>query len=324
MSLKFRALKVIQHLEEAKKTLFSFELLPPLKGASIQSIYEGIDPLIQFDPKFINVTYHREEYLYRKKSNGLHEKYAIRKRPGTVSICAAIQGKYKVDTVPHLICGGFTKEETENALIDLSFLGIDNVLALRGDPVKTESSFQPTDGGHRYAVELVDQINRMNEGQFLHDETYVNQPTDFCIGVAGYPEKHFEALSLKSDLQFLKQKIAAGAEYVVTQLFYDNQKYFDFVDLCRSEGITVPIIPGLKPITNKRHINFVPKTFAIDLPDAFADQLLACKSDEEIREAGIAWTIQQSKELIAAKAPCLHFYTMGKALEVQEIAKAIF
>ncbi|MES2627415.1 MAG: methylenetetrahydrofolate reductase [NAD(P)H] [Bacteroidota bacterium] len=316
-------MKVIDHLKEAKGPLFSFELLPPLKGISIQSIFEGISPLMDFNPKFINVTYHREEYLYKTLPGGYLQKYAIRKRPGTVSICAAIQNKFRVDTVPHLICGGFTKEETENALIDLQFLGIDNILALRGDPIKTESTFVPLENGHKYAVDLIGQINNMNNGKFLHDEKYANVPTDFCIGAAGYPEKHFEALNLKTDMTHLKQKVDAGAEYIVTQLFYDNQKYIDFVNVCRENGIMVPIIPGIKPITNLKHIKFIPKTFHVDFPEELSDALLRCKTDAEVKEVGIEWGIKQSRELIAAGAPCLHFYTMGKADDVKAIAKAV-
>ncbi|HEX4886692.1 MAG TPA: methylenetetrahydrofolate reductase [NAD(P)H] [Luteibaculaceae bacterium] len=316
-------MKVIDHLKAAKKTLFSFELLPPLKGASIQTIFDGIEPLLEFDPKFINVTYHREEYLYKTLPGGYLQKYAIRKRPGTVSICAAIQNKFHIDTVPHLICGGFSKEETENALIELQFLGIDNILALRGDPVKTESTFVPSPGGHRYAWELIEQINNMNSGKFLHDEKYVNAPTNFCIGAAGYPEKHFEALNLKTDLTNLHKKVECGAEYVVTQLFYDNQKYFDYVDQCRKAGINVPIIPGIKVITTLKHIQFIPKTFHVDFPDALADQLMRCTTDAEVKEVGIAWGIQQTKELIERGVPCLHFYTMGKADEVRQIVKEV-
>lgn len=240
-------MKVTDHLKNAENPLFSFEILPPLKGKSIQSIFDGIDPLMDFDPKFINVTYHREEYIYKERDQGLLEKIAIRKRPGTVGICAAIMNKYQVDAVPHLICGGFSKEETENALIDLQFLGIDNVLALRGDSIKTESSFKPHPKGHQYAVELIDQISEMNMGKYLIEDIKL-EPTDFCIGAAGYPEKHFEAMNLSTDLEFLKKKVEAGAEYIVTQMFFDNQKFFNFVDACRAAGIEVPIIPGLKPI----------------------------------------------------------------------------
>ena len=248
-------MKVTDYLKDAKQTLFSFEILPPLKGKSIQSIYNGIDPLMEFKPKFVNVTYHREEYIYKEQENGLLEKVSIRKRPGTVGICAAIMAKYKIDAVPHLICGGFSKEETENALIDLQFLGIDNVLALRGDSIKTESSFRPHTKGHQYASELIDQIDDMNHGKYCVDDIKM-EPTDFCIGAAGYPEKHFEAMNLKTDLIHLKQKVDAGAAYIVTQMFFDNKKYFDFVKSCRDFGINVPIIPGLKPIKTLNHISF--------------------------------------------------------------------
>jgi methylenetetrahydrofolate reductase (NADPH) len=251
-------MKVIDHIKNANgKTLFSFEILPPLKGTSIQAIYDGIDPLMEFNPKFINVTYHREEFIYKTRENGLLEKVSIRKRPGTVGICAAIINKYKVDTVPHLICGGFSKEETENALIDLHFLGIDNVLALRGDAIKTEANFRPHPEGHQYAKQLVDQVVEMNSGKYMMDDVNLD-PTNFCIGVAGYPEKHFEAMNLKSDMDHLKAKVDAGAAYIVTQMFFDNKKYFDFVDKCRAAGITIPIIPGLKPIQNLNHISFLP------------------------------------------------------------------
>ena len=258
-------MKVTDHLAASDDTLFSFEILPPLKGKSIESIYDGIDPLMEFNPKFVNVTYHREEFIYKERENGLLEKIAIRKRPGTVGICAAIMNKYQVDAVPHLICGGFSREETENALIDLQFLGIDNVLALRGDSIKTESSFRPHKDGHSYAVELIEQIGEMNSGNYLMDDVNL-EPTNFCIGAAGYPEKHFEAMNLSTDLKYLKQKVEAGAEYIVTQMFFDNEKYFAFVDACRKEGINVPIIPGLKPMKTLRHISFLPKFFHIDYP----------------------------------------------------------
>lgn len=316
-------MKVVDHIKEAKDTLFSFEILPPLKGKSIQSIYNGIDPLMEFKPKFINVTYHREEYVYKERDRGLLEKVAIRKRPGTVGICAAIMNKYHVDAVPHLICGGFSKEDTENALIDLQFLGIDNVLALRGDPIKTEVTFKPAENGHQYAVELIEQIQNMNQGNYTLDEIKL-EPTDFCIGAAGYPEKHFEAMNMATDLHYLKQKVDKGAEYIVTQLFYDNQKYFDFVKKCREVGINVPIIPGLKPITNLRHITFLPKFFHIDLPDALSNELMKCKTNEEVRQIGIEWGIQQSKELQMAGVPCIHYYTMSDSSEVKEIASELF
>jgi methylenetetrahydrofolate reductase (NADPH) len=316
-------MKVTDHLKNAEGPLFSFEILPPLKGKSIQSIFDGIDPLMEFGPKFINVTYHREEYIYKERDHGLLEKIAIRKRPGTVGICAAIMNKYQVDAVPHLICGGFSKEETENALIDLQFLGIDNVLALRGDSIKTESSFKPHLQGHQYAVELIDQISEMNKGNYLIEDIKL-EPTAFCVGAAGYPEKHFEAMNLTTDLEYLKQKVDAGAEYIVTQMFFDNKKYFNFVDACRAAGIDVPIIPGLKPIKSMNHISFLPKFFHIDYPEELSNELLKCKSNADVEKLGIEWGIQQSKELKDAGVPCIHYYTMSNSSSVKAIAKEIF
>jgi methylenetetrahydrofolate reductase (NADPH) len=316
-------MKVTEHLNQAKDTLFSFEILPPLKGKSIQSIFDGIDPLMEFKPKFINVTYHREEFIYKERDNGLLEKIAIRKRPGTVGICAAIMNKYQVDAVPHLICGGFSKEVTENALIDLQFLGIDNVLALRGDSIKTETAFRPHLDGHRYAVELIRQISEMNHGNYIMDDVQL-EPTAFCIGAAGYPEKHFEAMNLSTDLQYLKAKVDSGAEYIVTQMFFDNQKYFDFVSACRAIGITVPIIPGLKPIKTLEHVTFLPKFFKIDYPEALSKELLKCKDNNQVELLGIEWGIQQSKELKAAGVPCIHYYTMSNSSMVKSIANEVF
>lgn len=316
-------MKVIDHINSANDTLFSFEILPPLKGVTIQSIYDGIDPLMEFKPKYINVTYHREEFIYKERENGLLEKIAIRKRPGTVGICAAIMNKYHVDAVPHLICGGFSKEETENALIDLQFLGIDNVLALRGDSVKTESAFKPHNEGHSYAVELINQITDMNSGKYLVDDINLAN-TDFCIGAAGYPEKHFEAMNLATDLVYLKAKVDAGAEYIVTQMFFDNKKYFDFVDACRAAGITVPIIPGIKPIKSLNHISFLPKVFHIDFPEELSKELLKCKSNSDVNRVGVEWGIHQSKELKKAKVPGIHYYTMSTSDSVKAIASEIF
>ena len=316
-------MKVTDHLLEAKETLFSFEILPPLKGKSIQSIFDGIDPLMEFKPKFVNVTYHREEYIYKERENGLLEKIAIRKRPGTVGICAAIMNKYELDAVPHLICGGFSREETENALIDLQFLGIDNVLALRGDSIKTEANFKPDKNGHTFAQELIEQIDEMNSGNYLMDDIQL-EPTKFCIGAAGYPEKHFEAMNLSTDLLNLKKKVDAGAEYIVTQMFFDNKKYFEFVETCRAIGINVPIIPGLKPIKSMNHISFLPKFFHIDYPEALSKELLKCKSNSDVVQVGIEWGIQQSKELKAARVPCIHYYTMSNSESVKAIANQIF
>lgn len=316
-------MKVIDHLNAAKESLFSFEILPPLKGKSIQSIYSGINPLMEFKPKFINVTYHREEFIYKERDNGLLEKIAIRKRPGTVGICAAIMNKYQVDAVPHLICGGFSKEETENALIDLQFLGIDNVLALRGDSIKTESNFRPHPNGHRYAVELIGQIQEMNKGNYLIDDIQL-EPTDFCIGAAGYPEKHFEAMNLATDLAYLKAKVDAGASYIVTQMFFDNRKYFHFVEACRKEGINVPIIPGIKPLKTINHISFLPKFFHIDYPEELANELLKCKTNDDVERLGVEWAIAQSKELKQAGVPCIHYYTMSNSEQVKQIASEVF
>lgn len=317
-------MKLTQKLSQSKKTLFSIEILPPLKGKSIQSIYDGIDPLMDFKPAFVDVTYHREEYIYKKRPGGYLEKVSIRKRPGTVGICAAIMNKYDVDAVPHIICGGFTKEETENALIDLQFLGIDNVLALRGDSIKTETSFVPEPGGNEYALDLVKQIGEMNKGHYLDNDMTDAAPTDFCIGVAAYPEKHFEAPNIISDLKNLKAKVDAGAEYVVTQMFFDNKKYFDFVTLCRDHGITVPIIPGLKILTSKKQITALPKIFQCDIPQPFYEELEKCTDDKQIKELGVKWCIEQSKELVKANVPCLHFYTMGASETTKAVAKAVF
>jgi methylenetetrahydrofolate reductase (NADPH) len=317
-------MKLTQKLKESKKSLFSIEILPPLKGKSIQSIYDSIDPLMEFKPAFVDVTYHREEYIYKKRDGGYLEKVSIRKRPGTVGICAAIMNKYDVEAVPHIICGGFTREETENALIDLQFLGIDNVLLLRGDSIKTEPSFVPEPGGHHYALDLVKQVNFMNKGLYLDDEMKDAAPTDFCVGIAGYPEKHFEAPNMTSDLKYLKAKVDAGAEYIVTQMFFDNKKYFDFVDLCRANGITVPIIPGLKIFSSKKQITSLPKIFHIDIPQPFYEMLEKCKDDKQIKQAGIEWCIHQSKELVKANVPCLHFYTMGMSEATKQVAKSVF
>jgi methylenetetrahydrofolate reductase (NADPH) len=317
-------MKINEHIANAEgKTLFSFELLPPLKGKSICDIYSAIDPLMEFKPPFIDVTYHREDYIYKQHDSGLLEKLSYRKRPGTVAICAAIMNRYKVDAVPHLICGGFTREETENALIDLQFLGIDNVLVLRGDARQNDPAFIPTPGGHAYATDLLDQVIGMNNGRYLYEE-YDAFKTDFCVGVAGYPEKHFEAPNLKTDFKYLKQKVDMGAEFIVTQMFFDNQKYIDFVRLCRENGINVPIIPGLKPITASKQLITLPKIFHIDLPEALSEAISDCKTEKDVKQLGIEWMIQQCKELMQIGAPVLHFYTMSNPEPTRKIAEAIF
>ena len=318
-------MKITEHLENAGgKTLFSFEILPPLKGESIDNLYDNINPLMEFKPPFIDVTYHREEFVYKKRENGLLEKRSIRKRPGTVGICAAIKNKYNVDAVPHIICGGFNMEETENALIDLNFLGIDNVLVLQGDAIKTEGNFVHEEGGHRYASELLQQVKRMNEGIYLDDDLLNATPSDFCIGVAGYPEKHFAAPNLKTDLKYLKMKVDLGADYIVTQMFFDNRKFFKFVEMCREAGIHVPIIPGLKPITTKKQLNVLPRVFYIDIPEELADEVDKCKSNDDVRQVGIEWAIKQSKELMDFGVPVLHYYSMGKSTSIYNVAKELF
>jgi len=318
-------MKVTEHLSNAKgKTLFSIEILPPLKGRSMNEIYEAIDPLLEFNPSFIDVTYHREEYVYKKRPDGYLEKKSVRKRPGTVGICAAIMNKYGIDAVPHIICGGFSKDETENALIDLSFLGIDNVLVLRGDSIKTEGSFVPEPNGNAYAIDLLEQVVRMNNGHYLDEELQGVAPTKFCIGVAGYPEKHFEAPNMRTDLKYLKAKVDAGAEYIVTQMFFNNSKYFEFVDTCREMGIHIPIIPGIKVLTTKKQLTVLPSIFHIDIPDDLEDAVEAATTNAMVKEAGIEWTIQQCKELKAAGVPCIHFYTMGNSDTCKRVASRVF
>ena len=318
-------MKVCEHLKQANgKTLFTIEILPPLKGENIRSLFDNIDPLMEFKPPFIDVTYHREEYVYKKMPSGLLEKRTTRKRPGTVGICAAIQNHYKVDTVPHIICGGFSKEETENALIDLHFLGIDNILVLQGDAIKSESRFIPEPDGYKYASELLEQVGKMNRGIYLDDELQNTSPTNFCTGVAGYPEKHFSAPNLKTDLKYLKLKVDLGAEYIVTQMFFNNQKYFEFVEECRKAGITVPIIPGIKPLTGKGQLTILPKTFHIDIPEELSEAVEKCKDNNAVKEVGIEWCVKQSKELIKHNVPTLHFYSMGKSDPIYRIAKELF
>lgn len=316
-------MKITQHIAEAKSTLFSFELLPPLKGENIQRIHQTVERLMEFNPAFVDVTYHREEYVYHEVQSGLLQKRTVRKRPGTVGICAAISHKYNLDTVPHIICGGFTKEETENALIDLDFVGVDNVLVLRGDPIRSEGRFKAEADGHSYAIDLLNQVADMNRGKYLDPDLKNSNATQFCIGVAGYPEKHFEAPNLASDLRWLKRKVEDGAEYVITQMFFDNAAYFDFVAKCRKQGIDIPILPGLKPLTTIGQLNSLPQNFHVNLPDELVDLIERAKSKEAVKEIGVEWCIQQAKELKDAGVPGLHFYTMGKADPTAQIAKAV-
>lgn len=317
-------MKVTERIKASDETLFSIEILPPLKGKDISHIYAGIDPLMEFKPAFIDVTYHREEFDLRKRKDGGFDKIFTRKRPGTVAICAALMNKYHVDTVPHLICGGFSKEETENALIDLHFLGIDNVLVLRGDNIKNEPNFVPEPDGNKTSLELLHQVVSMNNGKYLDEEIENATASDFCIGVSGYPEKHFESPNMHSDLKWLKQKVDAGADYIVTQMFFDNSKYFAFVEACKKAGINIPIIPGLKPLTTKKQLTILPKVFHIDMPQELVEAVEACKDDKAVKQVGIEWAISQSKELKAAKVPVLHYYTMGFGEVTRAIASQVF
>lgn len=317
-------MKVIDKIKKAKKTLFTFELLPPLKGHTIQEIYDAVDPLIQFDPAYINITYHQQEVQYKKRPDGLMEQRVIRKRPGTVAIAAAIQNKYKITVVPHVICGGFTKEETEDALIDLHFLGINNLLVLRGDPERGKRKFIPVKGGHTYSSELIEQIMKLNHGKYLHDEMEDAMPTDFSVGVAGYPEKHIEAPNMETDLEYLKLKIDKGAEYIVTQMFFDNRKFFGFVEKCKSKGIHVPIIPGIKPVSTLNDSSLLPQTFNIDLPNDLICEIKKCKTHTEVRQLGVEWAIMQSKELVRNGVPGIHYYTLDQSDNIEKIARAVF
>jgi len=317
-------MKVTEHINIAKDTLLSFEVLPPLKGKTITSLYDHLNPLMEFKPSWVNVTYHRSESMFKKKTDGTFVKVEVRKRPGTVGICAAIMNHYQIDAVPHIICGGFTKRETEDALIDLNFLGIDNVLVLRGDAAKNEASFEPEKDGNNYAIDLLKQVGGLNHGIYVDEDIRDGGKTKFCIGVAGYPEKHFEAPNLEIDLKYLKAKVDAGAEYIMTQMFFDNQKFFDFVSSCNEAGIHVPIIPGLKPITTKKQLTVLPRIFHVDIPTDLSNAVMKAKTDEEVEQIGTEWLIQQSKELKKFGVPVLHYYTLGKPKVVRNVVKEVF
>lgn len=317
-------MKISEKFREGK-TLFGFELLPPLKGESIKSLFDTVERLMPFGPSYVNITYHRQETEYREAAGGLLERRTVRKRPGTVAIAAALNSRYGLEVVPHLICGGFSKSDTEDALIDLNFLGIDNVLALRGDNERGERMFRPANDGHTFAHDLVAQIGAMNRGEYLDPQMENAAPTAFCTGVAGYPEKHAEAPNLATDIAHLKAKVDAGAEYIVTQMFFDNSRYFDFVEKCRAAGIKVPIVAGLKPLTTARQLTLLPQTFGLELPQNLVERVLACGADTKaVREVGTQWTLEQSQELMAAGVPALHYYTMGRAENVAQIAKELF
>jgi len=317
-------MSVIEKLRNARGPLFTFELLPPLKGHSIEKIYSTIDRLVEFQPAFINFTSHRNEITYKERPDGLLERKVTRLRPGTIALAAAVKYKYNLTVVPHILCGGFTKEETENVLIEMNFLNIDDVLALRGDPQRGSRVFIPEKDGHRYTHELVTQIANMNKGKYLEESLEETSPANFCIGVAGYPEKHSEAPNMQTDIENLKRKIDAGAHYIVTQMFFDNEKYFRFRDDCRKAGIEVPIIAGLKPISALNDIKMLPQTFHIDLPNDLVSEVRKCKTDQEAREAGIEWATMQSKELIKRGAPGLHYYTLGRSDNIARIVRASF
>ena len=317
-------MKITEHIKKANgKTLFSFEIIPPKKGNNIQELYNNIDPLMEFKPPFIDVTTSREEYVYLEKE-GLLDRKVTRMRPGTLGICAAIKHKYDVDTVPHVLCGGFSKEETEYLLVDCHYLGIDNVMALRGDAMSHEKYFEASKGGHKYATQLVQQIKNLNAGKYLHDVIEADHKSNFCIGVAGYPEKHLESPSLQTDLKRLKEKVDAGADYVVTQMFFDNSKYFEFVNAAKEAGINIPIIPGIKPLAVKRHLQLLPQVFKIDLPEELITEVEKCKNNVDVRKVGVAFAIAQSKELLAAGVPVLHYYSMGKSDNIHAIASELF
>ena len=316
-------MKVIDHIKEAKGTLISFEVLPPLKGKGIEALYRHLDPLMEFKPSYINVTYHRSEHVFKKRGDGSFEKVIVRKRPGTESICAAIMNKYLVDTVPHLICGGFSINETEDALINLRYLGIDNVLVIRGDAAKNETAFEPEPDGHKFASDLLRQVMNLNAGIYLEEDLKETHKTEFCVGVAGYPEKHFEAPNMETDLLYLKSKVDGGADYIVTQMFFDNEKYYSFVRACRAIGITVPIIPGLKPVYSKKQLTMLPKTFHIDLPNELANEILKCRTDEDVEKVGEEWLLHQSRDLKKNGVPVLHYYTLGRPMMVVNVVKEL-
>jgi methylenetetrahydrofolate reductase (NADPH) len=316
-------MKVTEHLRNATAPVISLEVLPPTKGQSIESIFSVLDEFVEFKPAFINVTYHRAEQVFKKRPDGRFERVEVRKRPGTVGICAAIMNRYRVDAVPHLICGGFSKEETENALIDLHFLGVKNVLALRGDAAANEKFFTPHPAGHRYADELVQQVRELNTGRYQEEDIMDGVKTDFCIGVAGYPEKHSESPNLDTDLYYLKQKIDLGAEYVTTQMFFDNRHYYNYRSRCEEAGINVPLIPGLKPVTSQRQLSVIPSIFNVEIPVDLTKELLAAKTPQACEQIGEEWLLTQCRDLLKNGVSTLHFYTLGKPQVVRNVLRKL-
>ncbi len=317
-------MRVIDLINSNEKTAFSFEILPPLKGTGIDKLYRDIDELLEFDPKYINITTHRSEYVYKDLGNGMFQRNRLRRRPGTVAVAAAIQNKYNITVVPHILCSGFSREETEYVLLDLQFLGITDLLVLRGDKAKHEASFKADENGYLHALELEEQINSFNKGIFVDGSEMKVTNTPFSYGVACYPEKHEEAPNLETDIYWLKKKVEMGAEYAVTQLFFDNKKYFDFVDKAKAAGINVPIIPGIKPFKRLAQLSVIPKTFKVDLPEDLTKELAKCKSDADAQQVGIEWCIEQSRELIAHGVPSIHFYSIGAIDSIKEVAKVIY
>lgn len=316
-------MKIIDIIHDSKRPIFSIEILPPLRGNSIYKVYNIIDRLLKFKPQFVNITSHHSEYIYKPLPDGTHKRVSVVKRPGTVAVAAAIQNKYGLIPVPHIICSGFTKEETEYALLDLNFLGIDNLFLVRGDQDKSQEKPNP-ETHNIHASDLQAQINLFNHGMGINDMKIEGIETPFSYGMACYPEKHEESPNMNSDLFYLKKKVENGADYLITQMFFDNNKYFDFVEKCRKSGISVPILPGLKPISKKHHLNLLPKTFKIDIPEELAELVRNCATDAEVKEVGIKWGIKQSRELLENGAPGIHFYTMSAAESVERIAEKLF
>lgn len=317
-------MKVIDLINNTEKTAFSYEILPPLKGTGIDKLYETIDALREFDPKYINITTHRSEYVYKDMGNRMFQRNRLRRRPGTVAVAAAIQNKYNITVVPHLLCSGFSREETEYVLLDLQFLGITDLLVLRGDKAKHESAFIPEPDGYMHATELQEQINHFNQGIFVDGSEMKVTATPFSYGVACYPEKHEEAPNMDTDIYWLKKKVEAGAEYAVTQLFYDNRKYFEFVDKAKKAGINIPIIPGIKPFKRMAQLSMIPKTFKVDLPEELTSEVAKCKNDEEVRRVGVEWCVNQCKELMDHGVPSIHFYSIAAVDSIRDVAKIIY
>ncbi len=319
-----KVIDIIRQAEANHAPRFTIELLPPLKGDGTQGVFSAIDTLVEYGPAYINVTFQREDEKLVEREDGLWERRITRRRPGTVGISAAIKQRYGIEVVPHLICGGLSRYDIEDALIDMDFLGIENVLALRGDSRRTERRFAPHPDGHAYAEGLVRQIAAMNRGEFVDGEVENCQKTHFCVGVAGYPEKHSEAPNLATDIDNLRRKIDAGAEYIVTQMCFDNQRIFEFIERCRAAGITVPIVPGLKPFTTKSQLTVLPQTFHVDLPEELVKAVSACEDNRAVKQVGIEWATMQARELKAAGLPVIHFYTMSRTDNVAQIVKNVF